>query len=264
MDSESKQMQGDGISPPTREQFGLTQRRADIFRKAHEINGWLFFAPIAVDFFGCLALHKFVFPNIDVPLLIFIFIALYPGFLLGNAIDERRKSKLLGAPDYADYVKYSEALKNYNEAVKNRHDLLRKIRRREFRNERKAEYQAKKAAEWWNGIDGKGFELGVAKVLSDKGYNVKHTGSSWGDEGVDIELKLDQKNIIIQCKAFSSYVSAGVVRELYGTLIHQKADEAWLIVTSGFYRGAKAFAHQKPIRLLTARQLMSLPAVQNR
>jgi len=69
-------MQSDGISPPTPEQFGLTQRRADIFQKAHEINRWLFFAPVAVDFFGCLALQKFVFPNIHVPFLVFIIIAL--------------------------------------------------------------------------------------------------------------------------------------------------------------------------------------------
>jgi hypothetical protein len=178
MDSESKQTQDDVISQPIPEEFGLTQQRLDIFQKTHKLNGWLFFAPIALDFFGCLALQKLVFPHIDVPFLVFMFVALYPGFLLGNAIDERRKSRILSARDYADYVKYREALKDYHEAVKNRHNLLREIRRQESRNERKTEYQAKKASKWWSGIDGKGFELGVAKVLSDKGYNVKHTGSS--------------------------------------------------------------------------------------
>jgi len=103
--------------------------------------------------------------------------------------------------------------------------------------------------------------LGVAKVLIEKGYSVKLTGSSWGDEGVDLILMKDGKKIIIQCKAHKNYVSAGFVRELYGTLMHQKADEAWLVVTSGFYIGAKTFAFGKPIKLLTAWDLMKLPPI---
>jgi hypothetical protein len=140
-------------------------------------------------------------------------------------------------------------------------EILRKFRRWEFRKRRKASDEFRKQQEWWRGIDGRGFELGVAKVLLEKGYSVKHTGSSWGDEGVDLVLVKDGKKIIIQCKAHKSYVSAGPVRELYGTLIHQKADEAWLIVTWGFYIGARTFAFGKPIRLLTAWDLMNLPPI---
>ncbi|MGA3143389.1 MAG: restriction endonuclease [Verrucomicrobiota bacterium] len=140
-------------------------------------------------------------------------------------------------------------------------EILRKFRRWEFRKRRKASDELRKQQEWWRGIDGRGFELGVAKVLLEKGYNVKHTGSSWGDEGVDLVLVKDSKKIIIQCKAHKSYVSAGPVRELYGTLMHQKADEAWLVVTSGFYIGARTFAYGKPIRLLTAWNLMNLPPI---
>jgi len=140
-------------------------------------------------------------------------------------------------------------------------ETLRKIRRWEFRKRRMASDELRKQQEWWRGIDGQGFELGVAKVLIDKGYSVKHTGSSWGDEGVDLILVKDSKKTIIQCKAHKSYVSAGFVRELYGTLMHQKADEAWLVVTSGFYVGARTFAFGKPIKLLTAWDLMKLPPI---
>ena len=59
-------------------------------------------------------------------------------------------------------------------------EILRKIRRWEFRKRRKASDELRKQQEWWRGIDGRGFELGVAKVLLKKGYSVKHTGSSWG------------------------------------------------------------------------------------
>jgi restriction system protein len=138
---------------------------------------------------------------------------------------------------------------------------LQKFRRWEFRKRRKASDELRKQQEWWRGIDGRGFELGVAKVLIEKGYNVKLTGSSWGDEGVDLVLVKDSKKIIVQCKAHKNYMSAGFVRELYGTLMHEKADEAWLVVTSGFYIGAKTFAFGKPIRLLTAWDLMKLPPI---
>jgi hypothetical protein len=43
--------------------------------------------------------------------------------------------------------------------------------------------------------------------------------------------------------------------------MHQKADEAWLIVTSGFWGGAREFARDKPIRLLTAWDLMRISPI---
>ena len=148
-----------------------------------------------------------------------------------------------------------------NKGNPDENEILRKFRRWEFRKRRKASDELRKQQEWWRGIDGRGFELGVAKVLTEKGYSVKLTGSSWGDEGVDLVLMKDGKKIIIQCKAHKNFMSAGVVRELYGTLMHQKADEAWLIITSGYYSGAREFAAGKPLKLLTAWDLMKLPSI---
>ena len=76
---------------------------------------------------------------------------------------------------------------------------------------------------------------------------------------LDIILAEEGRTIIVQCKAFKNYVSPGYVRELFGTLIHEGADEAWLVTTSGFYSGAKAFAQGKPIRLLTIDELTDEP-----
>ena len=47
-----------------------------------------------------------------------------------------------------------------------------------------------------------------------------------------------------------------------GTLLHEKADEAWLVGTTGFYSGAKSFASGKPIRLFTIHDLLRLPDVE--
>jgi restriction system protein len=57
--------------------------------------------------------------------------------------------------------------------------------------------------------------------------------------------------VLVQCKAHRSYVSPGAVRDLYGTLLHEHADQAWLVTTSGFHPGAREFAKGKPMRLIT-------------
>ena len=64
------------------------------------------------------------------------------------------------------------------------------------------------------------------------------------------------KRIIVQCKAHKGYISPGVVRDLYGTMIHHQADEAWLVSTRGFFTGSRAFAEGKPIRLLTIEDIL--------
>ena len=91
--------------------------------------------------------------------------------------------------------------------------------------------------------------------MRESGYHTTLTPYS-ADGGVDILIREGEKKIIIQCKAHSNYISPGVVRELYGTMIHEKADEGWLVTTSGFYSGARQFAQDKPIKLLTIKQLL--------
>jgi len=238
---------------PTPERFGLTERRVGYFKKATETNIFIIVIAVTLNILSCVYLVEFVFPHADVPFLFLLFLSVYPGFLIGIQLDGRSMSKAKESPDYRNYLDYCDAIKSYK-------NLVRKVRRQEFKNQRTRQYETRKHQEWWKGVDGRGFELAVAKLLLDKGYNVRHTGSSYGDEGVDIELKANGKRIIIQCKAFRAYVSAGPVRELYGTLLHQRADEGWLVVTSGFYKGAKTFAHGKPIRLFTARDLTGLPS----
>jgi hypothetical protein len=239
------------LEAPTPERFGLTQDRISYFKK-NLSHSSIPLISVAANFLICGFIFTVVFPKSGIPFLLFLFLALFPGFTVGGSIEEHRIAKIKKLLDYPNLLKYEEALKAYNE-------LCRKIRREEARKRREMEYRMRKEEESWRGMDGRSFELEVAKLLMNKGYIVKHTGSNWGDRGVDLLLKIDEKTIIVQCKAFKNYLSAGVVRELYGTLIDQKADEAWLVTTSGFYRGAKEFAHGKPIRLLTMRNLMNLP-----
>ena len=103
---------------------------------------------------------------------------------------------------------------------------------------------------WWRSLDGGSFEAELMRLLQKRGYDVHRTGA-FGDGGVDLILKEGGRTIAIQCKAHKNPVGPGPVRDLYGTLMHRKDTEAWLISTSGFSGGAEAFASGKPIRLLT-------------
>ena len=103
---------------------------------------------------------------------------------------------------------------------------------------------------WWDGLHPRRFEQEVAEFFKKQGHQVEWTGSS-GDGGVDIRLTTQNgKKVVVQCKAHGKPISPGVVRELYGTLLHEKSDEAWLMSRSDFTAGARKFAEGKPIRLL--------------
>ncbi len=120
-----------------------------------------------------------------------------------------------------------------------------------------AAYEVERAAwlktqrSWWDTLGPKRFEQEIAEFFQKQGHRVEWTGRS-GDGGVDVRLTTqDGRKIVVQCKAHGKPVSPGAVRDLYGTLLHVKADEAWLMSRSGFTAGARTFAIGKPIRLLT-------------
>jgi restriction system protein len=109
--------------------------------------------------------------------------------------------------------------------------------------------------DWWRQLDGLAFEREVTLLFRNLGYDAKRTSYS-GDGGVDIILLGDGRRILVQCKAHRNNISPGVVRELYGTMMHEGATEGWVVTTSGFYAGAFAFAEGKPIRLITIAELL--------
>jgi restriction endonuclease Mrr len=117
--------------------------------------------------------------------------------------------------------------------------------------EHKVEHAAwlKTQRSWWYRLHPQRFEQEVAAFFKKQGHRVEWTGRS-GDGGVDIRLTTqDGKKIIAQCKAHEKPISPGAVRDLYGTLLHEKSDEAWLLSRSGFTVGASKFAAGKAIRL---------------
>lgn len=99
------------------------------------------------------------------------------------------------------------------------------------------------------------FERYVANLFRQKGYRVHMRGRS-GDLGVDILLtKADGKRAIVQCKRYRKKVGPEVVRELYGTLIHERVAHAFLVTTAGISASARRWAQGKPMTLIDGEEL---------
>jgi len=104
----------------------------------------------------------------------------------------------------------------------------------------------------------KEFEQYVAQLFRKKGYKVFLRGSS-GDKGVDLELEqVGGKRAIVQCKRYRRPVGPEVVRELFGTLIHERVTHAFLVTTADISKSAREWAQGKPMTLIDGTLLVQV------
>ena len=68
------------------------------------------------------------------------------------------------------------------------------------------------------------FEHLVALLFELRGYKAETVGKS-GDEGVDVRLQKGKISAVAQCKRYADSVGQPTVRDLYGTMLHNTADE---------------------------------------
>jgi HJR/Mrr/RecB family endonuclease len=102
------------------------------------------------------------------------------------------------------------------------------------------------------------FEALVAKVFESYGHKVEKVGGN-ADHGVDIIVMNGQgEKWVVQCKRYSGSVGEPVVRDLYGTMLHEEAQGAYLMTTGTFTKGAQAWAAEKPIILYDGEALIAL------
>ena len=102
------------------------------------------------------------------------------------------------------------------------------------------------------------FEKYVAQLFRQRGYRVKHRGRA-GDMGVDLELTNGNgRRAIVQCKRYRNTVGPEVIRELYGTLIHEKVAHAFLVTTGGISEAAREWAKGKPLTLIDGKILVQV------
>lgn len=104
------------------------------------------------------------------------------------------------------------------------------------------------------------FEAYVANLFRKKGYQVKLRGSR-GDRGVDLELsRAGGRRAIVQCKRYKHALGPDIVRELFGTMIHERVHHAFLVTTAEISTAARLWAAYKPITLIDGATLAAIAA----
>ena len=146
-----------------------------------------------------------------------------------NKREERRRLKELSKPIYRKIQLYEDALEKYQQ----------------------------KKEEYWISLKGVEFEKALERLYSDLDYSVHRTKASY-DEGIDLILYKDSKKIIVQCKGHEKPIGVGAIRDLYGTMMHSRAESAVLACPVGFTDGVRKFAKGKPIELLAAKELVDM------
>jgi restriction system protein len=105
----------------------------------------------------------------------------------------------------------------------------------------------------------KDFEILVAEAYRRRGFAVDYSLGKGPDGGVDLVLRKDGRTSLVQCKQWKVFaVGAPVIRELFGILTANGADEAIIVTTGRFTDEARDFAAGQPIRLLDGPQLLEL------
>lgn len=137
--------------------------------------------------------------------------------------------KQLSAPEYAKVELYEKAVGRWN-------------------------YTQQK---YWKSLRGTEFERALARLYRRMGYSVRQTKAS-GDEGIDLILSQEGKTTVVQCKGHEKPVGVGAVRDLYGTMMHTGADGAVLACPAGFTKAVVEFVSNKPIRLVSASELVEM------
>ena len=107
------------------------------------------------------------------------------------------------------------------------------------------------------------FEDLVADLFRAMGLQTQTTARS-RDGGVDV-IATDPDPIrggrmVIQVKRYESTIPPAVIRDLYGTVLHEGAIKGILVTTAGFGPGTYQFAEGKPLSLIDGTELVALLA----
>lgn len=109
-------------------------------------------------------------------------------------------------------------------------------------------------------MDPYAFEGLITEVYRAYGFTVQHVGHS-GDHGIDVEV-YDPKgeHWIVQCKRYHDSVGESIIRDLYGSMISDRAQRAALVTTAEITPPARLWAQHKPIELVDGPALLDLIA----
>jgi hypothetical protein len=102
------------------------------------------------------------------------------------------------------------------------------------------------------------FEIWTGMLFQLIGYQVRNTRYG-ADHGIDLEVTNDRVAVgLVQCKRYRGTVGEPAVRDLYGTITHERADFGWLVTTGAISRQARAWADGKSMELWDGQKLVEL------
>ncbi|WP_243042864.1 restriction endonuclease [Dyella sedimenti] len=105
----------------------------------------------------------------------------------------------------------------------------------------------------------KAFELIVGEAFRRQGYAVEETGLGGADGGIDLILRKQGQTVLVQCKQWRTrQVPVMVAREMFGLLVHHKADAIIIVSTGNYTVDAQRFVQGKPIELINGDQLLAM------
>ena len=123
----------------------------------------------------------------------------------------------------------------------------------------KTKHSSKKNTVNYDNLSGVDFEISIANLFKQNGFNDIIGTPTTGDQGADLVVKISNRKIIIQAKRYGKNVGNGAVQEVIGALKYYDGDEGWVITNSRFTSSAKALANKSKIRLVDGDDLKNFP-----
>lgn len=103
------------------------------------------------------------------------------------------------------------------------------------------------------------FEMLVGEAFRRQGYAVSETGLGGPDGGIDLVLRKDGKNTLVQCKQWKTQrVDVKVVREMFGLLMDRGAAAVKIVAIGDYTADARRFAEGKAIELISGEVLIAM------
>lgn len=103
------------------------------------------------------------------------------------------------------------------------------------------------------------FEMLVGEAFRRQGYAVSETGLGGPDGGIDLVLRKDGKNTLVQCKQWKTQrVDVKVVREMFGLLMDRGAAAVKIVAIGDYTADARRFAEGKAIELISGEMLLAM------
>lgn len=197
---------------------------------------------------------------------ILFLLALFTSFVVSPLV-RALMSLIIRPPANAKAVcRYKEALREFQEwwlRTQRHHQAALEAERR---RQREIAWKKKlRDKSYLQQVDPREFERIVLFLYENMGYSTEATPIT-GDQGIDGFLRRDGKLVLLQCKRVKSGVGQPVIRDLYGNIAHFLGEKkshgisvSGLLVTTGSVsQQAKAWARNKPIKVVELDELVSL------